>query len=196
MKMGVREYARHRGTSHTAVQRAIKAGRIKVGKDGRIDSVKADRDWEANTLQSQTPGKRINDPPIPEPQRNIGPHVIPMPDNNQPRRQAQSGSAEQDQKGIPNYQTSRAIREAYNAKIARIDFEQRMGKLVDRADVINAAFENARKIRDRINAVPSRLGASIAALAPGTNIGAVERLLAQEFSKILDELSQYLAKTK
>ena len=46
--MGQREYARHRGCTLHAVQTALKAGRItRVGR--KIDSEKADAQWEANT---------------------------------------------------------------------------------------------------------------------------------------------------
>ena len=47
--MGVREYARHRNTAHSTVQRAIDSGRISKLPNGMIDSDQADRDWEENT---------------------------------------------------------------------------------------------------------------------------------------------------
>lgn len=50
-KIGIslREYARRRGVSHTAVGKAIKDGRISVEADGSIDPVKADLQWDAQT---------------------------------------------------------------------------------------------------------------------------------------------------
>jgi len=47
--MTQRAYARHRGVTHAAVQKAIAAGRITVEKGGTIDAAKADRDWSATT---------------------------------------------------------------------------------------------------------------------------------------------------
>jgi hypothetical protein len=47
--MGIREYGRHRGVSHVAVLKAVRAGRIGRNRDGRIDSDAADRDWARNT---------------------------------------------------------------------------------------------------------------------------------------------------
>ena len=60
MKMGLREYSRHRGVSPAAVQKAILYGRIQRGTDGKIESEKADRAWEANTnpAYQRTPSPR------------------------------------------------------------------------------------------------------------------------------------------
>ena len=44
-----RQYARRLGVSHTAVQKAIKSGRIKLNEHGYIDVVQADLDWMHNT---------------------------------------------------------------------------------------------------------------------------------------------------
>ncbi|WP_457912289.1 hypothetical protein, partial [Acidithiobacillus caldus] len=54
MGLSVRAYAQHRGVSHTAVAKAIKAGRISVEPDGTIDPAKADAQWARNTLPSQS----------------------------------------------------------------------------------------------------------------------------------------------
>ena len=42
-------YARHRGVSREAVNRAIREGRIPVGANGRINPAEADAAWERNT---------------------------------------------------------------------------------------------------------------------------------------------------
>ncbi len=47
--MGVREYARHRSTGHSTVQKAIDSGRISTLPNGKIDSDVADREWRENT---------------------------------------------------------------------------------------------------------------------------------------------------
>ncbi len=50
--MSLRGYAKHRGVSLAAVQKAIAAGRITRRTDGKIDSTAADREWAANTAPS------------------------------------------------------------------------------------------------------------------------------------------------
>jgi hypothetical protein len=47
--LSLRGYARHRGVSLAAVQKAIKAGRIVTMADGQIDSAQADAKWEMRT---------------------------------------------------------------------------------------------------------------------------------------------------
>ena len=44
-----RDYARHKGVSHTSVNKAANAGRITTTPDGLIDPEDADRQWEQNT---------------------------------------------------------------------------------------------------------------------------------------------------
>lgn len=45
----MRQYAKHRGVSAQAVSLAVKAGRIPISKDGKIDVKKADAAWQENT---------------------------------------------------------------------------------------------------------------------------------------------------
>ena len=45
MGLSARAYARHRGVSHTAVQKALRAGRITALRDGTINPEVADQAW-------------------------------------------------------------------------------------------------------------------------------------------------------
>jgi hypothetical protein len=63
MGLSIRAYAQHRGVSHTAVAKAIKAGRIGVESDGKIDPAKADAQWARNTLPSQNLNTNAGNPP-------------------------------------------------------------------------------------------------------------------------------------
>jgi hypothetical protein len=47
-----RAYAKHRGVTHRAVQKAVERGRISLMPDGRVDFDKADAQWKANTVPS------------------------------------------------------------------------------------------------------------------------------------------------
>ena len=49
-RLTIRGYARHRGVSHTAVRKALAAGRITAGPDGSIDPVLADQEWQESSL--------------------------------------------------------------------------------------------------------------------------------------------------
>ena len=54
MGVSIREYARQRGVSDTAVRKALKQGRITAEPDGTIDVDRADREWSSNTAKPQT----------------------------------------------------------------------------------------------------------------------------------------------
>lgn len=54
MGLSIRAYAQHRGVSHTAVAKAIKAGRISKEPDGTIDPAKADAQWARRMSRSSS----------------------------------------------------------------------------------------------------------------------------------------------
>ena len=117
MGLSIRAYAQHRGLSHTAVAKAIKAGRISVEPDGKIDPAKADAQWARNTLPSQNlntgaakPAPKVATPPVSTP-------VSTAPVAN---RELQP-PLETGRIAAPDYQTSRAIREAYAARLADVE---------------------------------------------------------------------------
>jgi len=152
--VSLRKYAEHRRVSHTAVQKAIKQGRIKTTADGKIDVEQADREWGRNTS------------PVNAPKR--APKVV--------------DSAA----GGPTYAQSRAVRELYLARLAKIEFEERTGKLVSRDEVTVAAFTKARTVRDNLLNIPDRVAAVLAA---ETDPVRAHQILTDEIRKALIELS-------
>ena len=54
MGVSLRAYARMRGCSLTAVQKAISSKRITTLADGTIDPERANQDWAKNTFAGQT----------------------------------------------------------------------------------------------------------------------------------------------
>ncbi|QQR68399.1 MAG: hypothetical protein IPI58_05955 [Alphaproteobacteria bacterium] len=141
MGINVSAYARHRGVSHVAVLKAIKAGRIAKDADGTIDPVKADAAWGRNTspAQRRKPAKE-NTGKIERPADAHAPIV-----------------------GGPSYAQSRAIKEAYNARLAKLEYEEKSGALV-RTDAVKVAwFNTLRVLRDRALNLPDRLAPLLAA---------------------------------
>ena len=47
--VSLRAYAKHRGVTLKAVQKAIESGRIRTNADGKLDTDRADADWARNT---------------------------------------------------------------------------------------------------------------------------------------------------
>jgi len=60
------------------------------------------------------------------------------------------------------YQKSKAAREFFNAKIARLNYEERAGTLVDAEQVKKESFKVGRRVRDSMLGLPERLAAELA----------------------------------
>ena len=125
MGLSIRAYAQHRGVSHTAVAKAIKAGRISIEPDGKIDPAKADAQWARNTLPSQNLNTGAAKP--------TAKVATPAVSTSVSSREAQAPL--ETRAAAPDYQTSRAIREAYAARLAKLEFEERTGKLLNADEV-------------------------------------------------------------
>lgn len=152
MTMSLRKYAKHRGVSLAAVQKAISSGRISQEPDGTLDPQRADAEWGSNTRNS----------------------IATVTTDNQ----------------IHDYNASRAEREFYAARLARIECEEREGKLVS-IDEINALhFSRARRLRDRMLMIPRRLAAQVAAESDART---VEEMLESAICEALEELSSVSA---
>lgn len=183
MGLSIRAYAQHRGVSHTAVAKAIKAGRISKESDGTIDPAKADAQWVRNTLPSQNlntgaakPAPKVTTPPVSTP-------VSSAPVAN---RELQP-PLETGRITAPDYQTSRAIREAYAARLAKLEYEERTAKLIGSDEVDMRTFNLARRLRDRMQTIPRRLAA---ALAAEQDPRVIEQRLDDEIRQALEELSR------
>jgi len=157
--LSLRAYAKHRGVSHAAVQKAIRSGRITTNADGLIDSDQADAEWSAKTRPRQSRAK-------PAPVATREPTEAPVA-------------------GL-DYFRARAIRENYLARLAKIEFEEKTAKLISRDEVQVAAFTKARTVRDNLLNIPDRLAATLAAEADADR---VHQILTGEIRKALDELA-------
>ena len=163
MELSIRAYAKHRGVTEAAVRKAISQGRISKGKNGKINPEKADNEWNKNTDPAQI--KRASPEEKPDYSQNSAPYSL-------------SG---------PSYQQSRAIKEAYSAKLIRLQFEKESKKLISVDEVKVTAFNAARMTRDRILNIPDRV---IPQLVGKTNIFEMKEILKAELVKALEELSK------
>ena len=162
--LSLRAYAKHRGVSLAAVQKAIRSGRIATTSDGMIDSDQADAEWKAKTRPGQRRAERAaKTASVPEPQRGEMAGVAGL-----------------------DYFRARAIRENYLARLAKIEFEEKTAKLISRDEVQVAAFTKARTVRDNLLNIPDRLAATLAAEA---DVDKVHQMLTGEIRKALDELA-------
>jgi hypothetical protein len=188
--VSLRAYARHRGVSLRAVQKAIQAGRIEKSPAGKIDVPIADTQWDTRTAPRPLIAKRNGSPQkqktvpadgqsrrFPEPNRN--PNVPADPRMDLPRGDLPGASG-------ADYSRARAVRENYLARMSKLDFEERSGKLVSRDEIQVAAFNKFRTFRDGMLNLPDRLAAVLAAESDSAK---VHELLATEIRKALLEFA-------
>lgn len=191
--MGYREYARHRGVTLRAVQKAIEAGRIRVIQvDGKpkIDSDQADRDWIENTdpakqslLYSAGPVATDTSEGA-EAGTAAGPGAAPPPaapgmaDEVEPKTPADED--------LPAYRRERAARESINRERDQLALDKERGKLVDREEVARLRFTEFRALRDALG----NLGARIKdALAAETDPLRCEHIVDEEKDRILADFA-------
>lgn len=86
----------------------------------------------------------------------------------------------------PSFNQSRAIREAYQAKLSKLEFEEKSSRLIDAEQVKRDSFELARRVRDSILNIPSRVASQITSLTDSIE---VEEVLTTELRKALKILS-------
>ena len=153
MSMSLRAYARHRGVALSAVQKAIATGRIHPEPDGGIDPAKADAQWDRHTRTAQPTTPRVTTtrpPPAFQPAAQPA-APPPMP------------QASDDARGV-DYHKARAVRETYSARLAKLEFEERTGKLISKDEVDIKYFQLARQLRDRMQQIPRKVAPEIVAL--------------------------------
>lgn len=131
------EYARRRGITQEAVRRAIQNGRL-------VESIVTNERGRQRIIPSLADA---------EWDKNTQHH----------RRSQPEVQVEDDLLDIPNFNESRAKREAYQAELARLEYEEKQGTLVNAEAVKKEAFRTARLVRDAMLNIPDRIAAELAA---------------------------------
>lgn len=152
-----RAYAARRGVSHMAVQRAIKAGRLKdcLNDGGQIvDPELADREWDRKTDLSRAP-------------MYVREHAAS-------RAPAAPGAAAPPDDGevVPDMADASAREKHWRAKLAELKFKEAAGELVPAAGVRSELEGVFRSCRTRLLGIPSRARQ----LLPGLSVADVGKL--------------------
>ena len=147
-----REVARRLGVSHTALQKAQRAGRIAPEADGAWDIEKV----RARLADSSDPVRKTatlapapptaSRPTTPSPVAAMAPAADPLP------RAAQN-----------TFHDARTANEVLKAQERRLRLDERKGKLVDKARALLLVHRLAKEERDAILGWPARVAAEMAA---------------------------------
>ena len=90
------------------------------------------------------------------------------------------------QPGTPaTYNQVRTLQQFYRAQLAKLDYEERAARLVDAEKVKQAAFEQGRRTKEKILAVPARVAPALAAAKTRAECA---RIVADELRRVLEEL--------
>jgi hypothetical protein len=88
--------------------------------------------------------------------------------------------------GSHQYTKARAVREHYQARLVKLEFEERTATLVSKEAVQSAAFDTFRQFRDRMLNIPDRVAAVVAAESDATKCF---EILSVEVRKALNEFA-------
>jgi tRNA U34 5-carboxymethylaminomethyl modifying GTPase MnmE/TrmE len=160
------EFAALMGWSAAYVTKLKKADRLVMTADSRVD-VEAS---QARILATRDPNR---DDVV---SRNVA-------DRAEAKVKPPPADADVDEDGLVDFQTARALKENYLARQAKVDYEERIEKLVDAEAVSMKQYELARQIRDSLLAIPSRIAEQVAAESDSS---ACARLLEQEIRQALE----------
>jgi hypothetical protein len=183
--MGIsrRKYAEHRGVSHTAVNRALKTGRIILEPDGTIDPLKADKRWAAQTDPSKQRGQRTGrsaskTKPVPK-------SAIRAVDDTL----RDVGTAPDTGGGEVSFLRARMANEVLKAQTAKVRLQKMKGELVDRVKATAMVFDLARRERDAWMNWPPRVAADMAAEL-GVEAHLMEQVLEHHIRQHLADLAE------
>jgi len=157
------EYAKHRGVSKPYITKLAKNG-VLVLRGGKVD-VRA-----SDTV--------LDDKPVDE--------VDPPPAQASPAGPAPRPAAESLGQAGASFGQARTIEMVFRAKLRRLEFETKQGRLIEAKAVRKTIAEAVRSLRDGILGLPDRLATVLAAESDSKKIHVT---LKTELSRELDALA-------
>ena len=166
--MNLLGYAQDRGVEYTQLSKWAGQGRFSsdaVRKEGRrwvvVDPQELDRQVAAAKAPDR--GGKGGAPPI----------------DDALRRQQNQAAA------IPSFAQSRAVREAFAAKLTKLEFDQRSAKLIDKNELKMRLAKLHMAVRDNLRTIPDRVAPIVAA---ETDQAKIHAMLLKEIGQALEGL--------
>ncbi|SIR08850.1 hypothetical protein SAMN05421641_12426 [Paracoccus thiocyanatus] len=192
MGLSRRQYAAHRGVSHTAVGKAIASGRITLEPDGSIDPARADRQWDAQTDPAKQRGVHARALGSASAARAAAAtRPVPRAAIESMGETLREAGAEPDPGtgGEVSFLRARMANEVLKAQTAKVKLAKMKGELVDRARTTAMVFDLARRERDAWQGWPARVAANMAADL-GVDAHQMEQVLDKYLRKHLADLAE------
>lgn len=167
--MNLLQYAQDRGVEYTQLSKWAGQGRFSsdaVRKEGRKWVVADPQELDRQVAAAKAPDRG-------------GRGGAPAIDQLLVQQQNQAAA-------IPSFAQSRAIREAYAARLTRLEFDQRSGKLVDKAELKMKLAKLHMAVRDALRTIPDRVAPIVAA---ETDQAKIHAMLLKEIGQALEGLS-------
>lgn len=151
------EYARRKDVSRQYVNKLVQQGKIPTDEKKRIDPDVAD----SVLAQLADPARRLNGD---------------AENENEPLPAEEFETEEPQTNGHTSFAKFRSAREAYQAKLAQLDYEERAGKLVKKEDVEREAFDISRLLRDIFLSIPQEVAGTVVGMNDEKEIAKFLRL--------------------
>lgn len=98
---------------------------------------------------------------------------------------AKARGSKSDSVDTGNYLKAKAVKEAYEAQLAKLEYEEKVGKLINAEKVKLQAFEIARLTRDAVLNIPDRISAELVGI---TDQATMHSILTKELTNALQEI--------
>lgn len=202
MGLSIRAYAQHRaahglpGSSHTAVRKAIQAGRITAEADGTIDPARADAQWAGQTDPAKQRGSDSHAAAAETAKatgRSGQKKAVPQAAIDAVQDTLAEAGEDPDPTagGQVTFMRARLATEVLKSLLQKERLKRERGEVVDRAKATAMVFDLARRERDAWIGWPSRVSANMAA-----ELGVDPHELEQVLDRFLREHLALLAEVK
>ena len=187
--VSLRAYAKHRGCRLSAVQKAIKTGRIQRTPEGLVDVDQADAAWRRNTDPAKQSAEKLVSPAVSKDAaggRRVEIELEPQPHGGALKRERATGEDPEDSDAAV-YLKARAEKEQTESELKKLELAEKTGELVPAADVEKVWGEMIVTARNRALMLPAELAPR---LALESDEVACQQILRDGIYRVLSELAE------
>lgn len=192
--LSMNAYGKHQGVSHTAVRKAVDSGRLSksVVRDGDkilINKALADVEWLKNTDKAKQGARKSESAGAVAGSKAdvLAAKVVDAGTTASVKAQASELLNSMVNEGVLDINEARALKETFLARMAQLEYNRKLGLLVENAIVRKTAFAIANTVKGRLSALPSRIAPQVLGQ---TETAVIAGLIQAEVNQCLTELAQ------